>query len=137
MKPSVQKIITKLAKEEKQEELQKIDLSLAKADEIQKFISKNQLAEKELGKKIDAARIKLAQAVNEAKDLREEFDYAKRRLPVAIKELGEIRKTLRQNGIPTSEIDKRESVLKTFANMANDISNKLSKLISGATNKIG
>jgi predicted nucleic acid-binding Zn-ribbon protein len=124
-------------KEEKQKELQKIDLSLAKADEIQKFISKNQLAEKELGKKIDAARIKLAQAVNEAKDLREEFDYAKRRLPVAIKELGEIRKTLRQSGISTGEVDKRESVLKTFANMANDISNKLSKLISGATNKIG
>lgn len=137
MKPDVQKILTKLAKEEKQEELQKIDLSLAKADEIQKFISKNQLAEKELGKKIDAARIKLAQAVNEAKDLREEFDYAKRRLPVAIKELGEIRKTLRQSGISTGEVDKRESVLKTFANMANDISNKLSKLISGATNKIG
>jgi predicted nucleic acid-binding Zn-ribbon protein len=137
MKPSVQKILTKLAKEEKQKELQKIDLSLAKADEIQKFISKNQLAEKELGKKIDAARIKLAQAVNEAKDLREEFDYAKRRLPVAIKELGEIRKTLRQSGISTGEVDKRESVLKTFANMANDISNKLSKLISGATNKIG
>ena len=137
MKPDVQKILTKLAKEEKQEELQKIDLSLAKADEIQKFISKNQLAEKELGKKIDAARIKLAQAVNEAKDLREEFDYAKRRLPVAIKELGEIRKTLRQSGISTGDVDKRESVLKTFANMANDISNKLSKLISGATNKIG
>lgn len=137
MKPQVQKIITKLAKEEKQEELQKIDLSLARADEIQKFISKNQLAEKELGKKIDAARIKLAQAVNEAKDLREEFDDAKRRLPIAIKELKEIKKTLKQSGISTGDVDKRESVLKTFQNMANDISNKLSKLIAGATNKIG
>lgn len=134
MKPSVEKILTKLAKEQ---ELQKIDLSLAKADEIQKFISKNQLAEKELEKKIDAARIKLSQAVNEAKELRDDFDYAKRRLPVAIKELKAIKKTLKESGISTSEVDKRESVLKTFANMANDISNKLSKLISGATNKIG
>jgi len=137
MKPDIQKILTKLAKEENQDELQKIDLSLAKADEIQKFISKNQLAEKELGKKIDAARVKLAQAVNEAKELRDEFDYAKRRLPIAIKELGEIRKTLKQSGISTGDVDKRESVLKTFSNMANDISSKLSKLIAGATNKIG
>lgn len=137
MKPNVQKILQKLSKEENQDELQKIDLSLAKADEIQKFISKNQLAEKELGKKIDAARVKLAQAVNEAKELRDEFDYAKRRLPIAIKELGEIRKTLKQSGISTGDVDKRESVLKTFSNMANDISSKLSKLIAGATNKIG
>jgi len=137
MKPNVQKILQKFSKEENQDELQKIDLSLAKADEIQKFISKNQLAEKELGKKIDAARVKLAQAVNEAKELRDEFDYAKRRLPIAIKELGEIRKTLKQSGISTGDVDKRESVLKTFSNMANDISSKLSKLIAGATNKIG
>ena len=137
MKPDVQKILTKLAKEEKQEELQKIDLSLAKADEIQKFISKNQLAEKELAKEISAAKTKLSLAIINAKDLREEFDYAKRRLPIAIKELGEIRKTLRQSGISTGDVDKRESVLKTFANMANDISNKLSKLISNATSKIG
>ena len=137
MKPNVQKILQKFSKEENQDELQKIDLSLEKADEIQKFISKNQLAEKELGQKIDAARVKLAQAVNEAKELRDEFDYAKRRLPIAIKELGEIRKTLKQNGIPTGEVDNRESVLKTFSNMANDISSKLSKLIAGATNKIG
>lgn len=134
MKPQVQKILTELAKKE---EPQKIDLSLAKADEIQKFISKNQLAEKEIGKKIDAARIKLAQAVEQAKELRDEFDYAKRRLPIAVKELKEIKKTLKQNGISTSDVDKRESVLKTFQNMANDISNKLSKLIAGATNKIG
>tara|TARA_R110000796_G_scaffold122876_1_gene237211 strand:- start:275 stop:676 length:402 start_codon:yes stop_codon:yes gene_type:complete len=128
MKPDVQRILAKLSNQKNK--LQKVDLSLARAEEAEKFILKNQLAEKELTKKFNAIRVKLKTVVNEAEELEKKFNKAKNVFPVAIKELQDIKSTLKESNISTSEVDKRESVLKTFEKMATNISSKISKIIS-------
>jgi hypothetical protein len=114
----------------------KVDLSLKNADAAVKFIKKNQLAGKNLGKKIESARVKLAQAVNEAKSIFKEMEDVKMELPSALSELIKIKNTLKENGIPTDAVDGRAQVLQTHFNIANKTSDTLSRSIGDSTKGI-
>jgi cysteinyl-tRNA synthetase len=142
MEPRVNKILKKLSNEkiklatENVELTEEINLSLKNADSAVKFIQKNQLAGKNLGKKIESARVKLAQAVNEAKSIFKEMEDVKMELPSALSELIKIKNTLKENGIPTDAVDGRAQVLQTYFNIANKTSDTLSRSIGDSTNGI-
>tara|TARA_R110001606_G_C15178800_1_gene629059 strand:- start:142 stop:573 length:432 start_codon:yes stop_codon:yes gene_type:complete len=142
MEPRVNKILKKLSNEkiklttENVELTEEINLSLKNADSAVKFIQKNQLAGKNLGKKIESARVKLAQQVNEAKSMRKQLEDAKMELPSAMSELIKIKNTLKENGIPTDAVDVRDQALQTFFKIASKASDSLNKSITESTNGI-
>tara|TARA_R110001632_G_scaffold52701_1_gene130405 strand:+ start:863 stop:1288 length:426 start_codon:yes stop_codon:yes gene_type:complete len=140
MEPSVKKILNKLSEsknnQDKVELTEEVNLSLKNADSAIKFIQKNQLAGKSLGKKIESARVKLAQQVNEAKAILKQIEGARSELPSALSEISKIRNTLKENNIPTDAVDAREQVMETYYKIASKTSDSLNRAIITSTNGV-
>ena len=140
MKPDVKRILNKLSEnknnQDKVELTEEVNLSLKNADAAIKFIQKNQLAGKNLGKKIESARVKLAQQVNEAKAILKQIEDARSELPSALSEISKIKRTLKENNIPTDAVDNREQVMETYYKIASKTSDSLNNAIITSTNGV-
>ena len=139
MKPDVKRILNKLSEnknnQDKVELTEEVNLSLKNADAAIKFIQKNQLAGKNLGKKIESARVKLAQQVNEAKAILKQIEDARSELPSALSEISKIKRTLKENNIPTDAVDNREQVMETYYKIASKTSDSLNRAIITSTKR--